>query len=83
MGALARPDKLDLIGVFVAEHRDGGLGEPSRDPNPQRTRHEFQHGPAPSFVERIKPLRELRRKVELTEQGKSRDHFGERRCSRW
>ena len=45
----AGPDQLDLVGLFVAERRDSGLGKPRGNADAQRAGDELQQAPSARF----------------------------------
>ena len=72
------PDELDLLRVLVAERGGRGLGEPRRDADAQRAGDELEQRPASGLVERVEPVRKLRRQLGLAQRGELFDDLGQR-----
>ena len=49
-----------MVELDAAPLGERGLGQPRRDPDPQRAGDQFQQGPAAGRVERVEPRREMR-----------------------
>ncbi len=77
----AVPDLLDVVGRVRPQRRHGGLGQTSRDADPQRPRDQLQQRPAADLVESVEPTRDDAGQGHLSRGGQGLDHRRQRGAS--